>query len=721
MVILQAPRINLLKFAAIGGLLLASVLGVVLVKSKVGQRWFGSGHNSAAPDKKEKGELAESQAGGQPARRPSLSRLAPDVVRDYSYNGVHLLNGAGDPLYAADARYKTFLERLRQLPPDILIVGKEAPLTHSLGPILSFGGENRTFPPVANRKGEDARRQLTPDELRLRIKATERFVQDVHSAGVKTVIPYISPMTMLGNKSGRQGFFQFFDSWDKYAQAFDLGARPSGDPLDWTQRDKKGETYFRMGGGSEDDHGLTRYSMCVNNPGWRRWQMIVADWIARVGYDGVWMDNVLVHRCYDQYCQALAKEMGTDLSREPDRVWLESYLRYFDDLRHAGGTRRHGDFFLGGNYIELPFQRAVTDKLDLSMVEQVWLGAARILWPGGVWTGYYPALPNQKVLNNRTEGTSEARSFNNLWIAQLAYAMRGDRGVHLLAGAAAGKGPEFAHNEDSATVALAEGATFGGGVAVQVVGQYPFHSDNDVGAFKGRERFFTFARAHRELYEQMLPAGDVAIVVFPDQEAAALVEAQQVHQALLWSGLLVDVLDGDKQTPATLSRYGLVVVPGRPALPQWMKALPLLQSPDPLSPEEVRDVKKSYQKDRNAPQLRQTKLSGMAVEKAAALRALTLPQDSLVEGCAWANDQRMVLHLLNFHVPIGLANGGKVTPVNDIDVQLKLPKGKTVRQVKIYSTDGREAQTATFKQGGDTLKFKVASVRVYDVCEVVFR
>src|SRR5205085_378624 len=143
-------------------------------------------------------------------------------------------------------------------------------------------------------------------------------------------------------------------------------------------------------------------------------------------------------RCYDKYCQAVAKELGTDLTRDADRVWLESYSRYFKDLR-AEGSQRRGSFFLGGNYPELPYQRAVTDKLDLSMVEQVWLGAARILWPGGVWTGYYPAMPNQKVLNNRTEGTSEARSFNNLWVAQLAYAMRGDRGVHLPAGAAAGR------------------------------------------------------------------------------------------------------------------------------------------------------------------------------------------------------------------------------------------------------------------------------------------
>jgi len=711
----RAIRTNSFRFALAGSVLLASLATFLCIRSNPARTFLRSRLTRAASPV----TPVISSTTPEPARRATLSRLAPDVLRDFSYNGVHLLNGAGAPLYASDERYQVFLTRLRQTPPDILIVGKEAPLTHSLGPILSFGGENRTFPPVANRKAEDPRRQLSPNELRLRIKATERFVQDVHAAGVKTVVPYISPMTMFGNSERRTGFFQFFDSWDQYAKEFDLGPRPAGDPLDWSQRDKQGQTYFRVGGGAEDVAGFTRYSMCVNNPGWRRWQMLITDWIARVGYDGLWMDNVLVHRCYDQYCQSVAKSMGTDLSRDADRVWLESYLRYFDDLR-AQGSRRRQSFFLGGNYIEVPFQRAVSDKLDLSMVEQVWLGAARILWPGGVWTGYYPPMPNQRVLNNRTAGTNETRSFNNLWLSQLSYAMRGDRGVHFLAGAPAGKGPEFAHNEDSAVLALAEAATFGGGDAVQVTGQYPLHSDTDLPAHKGRARFFQFARAHRELYENLLPAGNIAIIVFPDQEMAAMVEAQQVQQALLWRGLLVDVLDGDKQSAATLSRYSLLIVPGRPTLPPWMKSISVLQSPDPLTPAEVTTLKKTYQKDRNASLIRQTKLAELAVARIDELRTLTLPAGSLIQGCAWANDQRMVLHLLNFQVPIGSANGGKVEAVSNVSVRLVVPKGKTVREVKTLSTDGQEAKNLVFQQRGETLTFSVLTVRVYQLVAITF-
>lgn len=716
---LQAGRITLTKSLLAVCLLTTGALSVVLFVTLHAR---GPAAVGASALQKKKSDAKASEPGTNESKRaPTPSRLAPDVVRDFGYNAAHLLNGAGAPLYAADERYKVFLSRLRDFPPELLIVGKEAPFTHSLGPILSFGGENRTFPPVPNRKGEQQRRMLTPEELRLRIKATEQFTRDVHAAGVKTVVPYISPMTAYGNAEKRQGFFEFYDAWDKYEKEFQLGPRPEGDPIDWTQRDKDGKNYFRIGGGGEDTEGMTRYSMCVNNPSWRRWQMVVTDWAARTGYDGLWMDNVLVHRCYCKYCQAVAKDMGTDLARDADRVWLESYARYFRDLRTEGSRLHSGTFFLGGNYPELPLQRAVTDDLDVAMVEQVWLGAARILWPGGTWTGFYPAMPNAKVLGARTRGTDADGSLNNIWLASLSYAMRGARGVHLLAGAPANKGAEFAHNEDSALLALAEGQTFGGGVAVQVTGQYPFNSDNDLPAHRARKRFFAFARAHRELYEGLLPAGDVAIIVYPDGDASALVEAEQVQEALLWRGILVDVLDGDKQTAATLSKYGLVVVPGRTALPDWMKPLPVLQSPDPLTPEEVRDVKKNFQRDRSTPQIRQTKLTALAVERADSLRAMTLPQGSLVQASVWGDARRMVVHLLNFRTPIGLANGGKVAAVPNVAVRLRLPKGKTARQVRVYSTDApEEAKAVEFRQKGDAVEFTLPSLRVYSVCDVTF-
>jgi hypothetical protein len=152
-----------------------------------------------------------------------------------------------------------------------------------------------------------------------------------------------------------------------------------------------------------------------------------------------------------------------------------------------------------------------------------------------------------------------------------------------------------------------------------------------------------------------------------------------------------------------------------------MKPLPILQSPDPLTPEEVRDVKKTFQKERSTPQMRQTKLASLAVERAESLRALTLPKGSLLQASAWGDARRTVVHLLNFRTPIGLSNGGKVAPVPEVNARLRLPKGKTARQVRVYSPDApAESKTVTFKQKGDAVEFTLPPVRVYAVCEVTF-
>ena len=642
------------------------------------------------------------------------SRLPPDVVLDYSYDAVHLMNGAGAPLYAYDERYKQFLERLRLFPPDILIVGKEAPFTHSLGPVLSFGGENVAFPPVPNRREEEPRRLLLPEELQLRIKAIEKFVQDTHTAGVKVVLPYISPMTMFGEPTKRLGFFEFYDHWDKYAQVFDLGKRPQGDPLDWTQRDPNGNIYFRMSPDKPSYKPLRRYSMCINVPGWRQWQRLITRWITRLGYDGVWMDNALVHRCLDKYDQQLAKEIGVELTESPHRVWLESYLRYFNELRNEGAR------VLAVNYIEIPFQQAVADEVDLVMIEHCWLGVSRLLWwPCGLWTGFY----DLKVPSLRTEGTTEARLWDNLWLVQLAYAMRGKRGTHFLYGSPAkGHTADFAHNEDSAMLALVEGAAFGGGVAVHVVGSggSPFLDDNDLPAHQARRRFFAFAHRHQALYQGLLPAGNVAIVVFPDQEIEALLEARQVHEALLWHGILVDVLNGDTVSESLLRRYRLVIVPGQPKLPQWMTGLPLLRSPDPLTQADLRPIEEASQHRQKIPPLRRTKLSELAVQRAGGLRALALPEGSFAQASAWANSQRLVLHLLNYYVPIGRDNTGKVKAVNNIPVSLHMPNGKKVEQVQLYTPDEKQSTPLRFQQSGANLTFNVPALRVYGVCEIIF-
>lgn len=657
------------------------------------------------------------------ARAQMPSRLQPDVVLDYSYDAVHLLNGAGEPLYPSDERYQRFLERLRQFPPEVLIVGKEAPFTHSIGPILSFGGENVIFPSLPQRRNEDPRRLLSPDEVRLRIRAIERFVSDVHAAGVKFVMPYMSPMTMFGEPEKRLGFFAFFDRWNEYAVTFDLGERPQGDPMDWTQRDPEGKLVFRFRQ-KEIFKPLTRYSMCINAKGWRQWQKTIVRWILRAGYDGIWMDNALEHRCYCQSCQDFSHSLGLDLSpktydaaqRAPQRAWLESYLRYFDELRKLGVK------YLAINYIEVPFQRRITDIVDLCMIEHCWLGVVRVVWHEakklGRWTGFYQQLPN---------GTKDWIQTNG-WFLRLAYAMRGSNGTHFLYGAPfVGYKPEFAHSENSALLALAEGVAFGGGIAVHVVGSgaaiSPFLNDNDLPAHRARQKFFAFARKHRQLFEGLFPAGDVAIVVFPDATEGlmeSLLEAQQVFEALQWRGVLLDVLNGETVPESLLRRYRLVIVAGKPKLPEWMTSLPLLLSPDLLQRSDWTPITDAYQRRQPLPNLRLTKLSELAAQRVSELQALVLHGDAKVQAAVWGNNERIVLHLLNYKVPVG-RDVGLVMPVNDIKVKLNIPKGKKLQRVRLYEVDSSKETDLPFRRVGTELEFVIPSLRVYNIVEAKFK
>jgi hypothetical protein len=465
---------------------------------------------------------------------------------------------------------------------------------------------------------------------------------------------------------------------------------------------------------------LTRYSVCINAPGWRQWQRIVVKWILRVGYDGVWMDNALEHRCYCANCQDVARSLGLSLSSKPlaQRVWLESYLRYFDELRRLGVK------YLGVNYIEVPFQRMVTDSVDLCMIEHCWLGVVRVVWGEvkklGRWAGFYPQLP---------DGTKEWTQ-TNAWLLRLAYAMRGKRGTHFLYGAPfEGYKPQFAHSEPSALLALAEGTAFGGGIAVHVVGSgaaiSPFLNDNDLPAHRARQKFFAFVRQHPQLFENLLPWGDVAIVVFPDATEGlmeSLLEAQQVFEALQWKGVLIDVLNGETVSERHLRRYPLTIVADKMKTPEWMAKLPLLRSPDPLEESDWRPIAEAHYRRQPLPPLRQTKLSGLVLQKADALRALDLPDGAKVQAAAWANDERIVLHLLNYHVRVGIDyDAQSVMPVPSFAVRLRVPQERKVQRLCLYEVDSGERRDLPFSVSGTQIRFLVPSLRVYAIVEVILQ
>jgi hypothetical protein len=169
--------------------------------------------------------------------------------------------------------------------------------------------------------------RLPPDQLADRIAKLEQYTEALHSRGkVKRVMPYIDFGTQLFGRHNRPddippsawGFWEFYDHWEEYAEpsgVFGLGPKPP-DPTTWLAHGY--HSNVKQGQELPDElKGLSfeytpikpgygpsyRYVACRNTQGWALWWKQVIQWAARVGYDGVFIDNAYFRNCWNQECQ----------------------------------------------------------------------------------------------------------------------------------------------------------------------------------------------------------------------------------------------------------------------------------------------------------------------------------------------------------------------------------------------------------------------------------
>ena len=186
---------------------------------------------------------------------------------------------------------KRFIERVAEAPPNLLHLGHDAPFTGHWGP--------RPLPlPV---KDTSLYRQLTPVETRRRIQALKGMVEELHKAGAQLIFPYIDSQQMGGDIDKRLGFWEFYDSWDQY-RSFGLHARPAEDPARWLQRDPAGQIHFNNPAAYPGYAPQFFYAPCPNNEHWRTWLAFTVRYIAETGFDGVFVDDNIIH-CYCRYCR----------------------------------------------------------------------------------------------------------------------------------------------------------------------------------------------------------------------------------------------------------------------------------------------------------------------------------------------------------------------------------------------------------------------------------
>ncbi len=222
-----------------------------------------------------------------------------------------------------------FIEKLAQAPPHLLHVSHDAPFNNTWGPFYQPGSFQNT--PI----------RLSPEKMQGRISLIRDYVDRLHKAGVDIFVPYICNQTLAGNLEKRTGIWEFYDRWEEYSE-FDFGERPEVDPVEWMARERNGRIHYNY----EKRHSYFarwdqhRYAPCMNNPYYNRYQKGIVLNIAKVGYDGVFVDNNILS-CYCQYCQ------------ERFRTYLErKYSR--EEIRERFGTEDTSQIQLGyrGNRIE---------------------------------------------------------------------------------------------------------------------------------------------------------------------------------------------------------------------------------------------------------------------------------------------------------------------------------------------------------------------------------
>lgn len=647
--------------------------------------------------------------------------LAP-VYYLLDYGGQHLAN-------------PEYLQWARELPPDLLHLGKDVPMTHLFGPIQAVGGENQAH----GRHRADIRR-LTPAEVRTRIATLQHMTRGLHEAGVKQVMPYIAAITMAGDPVKREGFFEFYDHWEEYRE-FGLGPRPATNPETWVATKADGSLHtFGPDLAPAYFNGLNRYVNCIEHPDWRGWLQQVTRLCAVAGYDGVFPDNSSPIQCHSPYCQAgfrqylaakyppaqrqallgnadlaqisLPKTRGGLLYVEAQRFYQMSLARLLHDMRAAGRT------------VNPNFQMFPNCGTPVLSAEYLTGNADYLMLEGGSGQAEGAGCVVRPIIGEITSREVEDNILEYRYVADLP----GHIGLLLL---------EMGPTPWTRKLCLAEAAAFGSGA---YNGARP--SSREV-----QRPFIEFLQRHRELYEGKTSSAEVGLLYFPMH----VYYQNNNHQGYAFQ--LKDRL-GSLQVPfdcfaengldlARLRTYRLIVAPDLPnlstahltALQQYVQGGGRLLIVDQFG------LQDEALRPRPAlewmPAVGQTK----AVGQGTVVRVESLPgQNGFRQLLAEAGVQRLVaadkpglaypllrlmmyetaneriVHLLNYNTPVE-AGAGPHIPLPQVVVQVPVPAGRQVAKVTCLDPEAPVLEPPFTLRDG-RCQFTVPEVGLYKVCRV---
>ena len=442
-----------------------------------------------------------------------------------------------------------YLKKISEAPPTMMHVGEDVVFSSVFGTKRVYGGPQRTRTEV-----------ITAEEARQRMEVLRQYTASMHAAGVKWMIPYINNLAILGDHIQRTGFWEFFDNWDRYRE-FGFGPRPSEDIV--TAQMFAGIPHPRRLKGKDaldpdPNYPYKRYELCVNNPIWRNYLMVVTQNIAKTGMDGVFADEMDLSD-YCRYDQAGFREFIGRKSPAAERLrrfgsadletlslgypgqgalWVETQAFWSYSLgqflRAIGeeGRKVNPNFFVMSNlgpfaHINGAFKRASGGKDPRE------------------WAPYCRLIMFEEMQRPGQLGPN--LFLDNILQFKLAFGMGFTPGTLLY----------YAQEPPGIELSMAEAGAGGGGAFIQGGYREP----------ASRSKYRKFFETHADLFEGHESQADIAVVYAYDQaywdNAANLWAAHSLSQYLSGRHILFDVIPPSQIESARLtSRYKAVITPG---------------------------------------------------------------------------------------------------------------------------------------------------------------
>ena len=623
--------------------------------------------------------------------------------------------------------------------PDLLVLGKDAPLHHNWGPVRGTGGENQAFG-----RGEHIVRIL-PDELKRKMARIRAMVDRLHRAGVRWVMPYICTMTIGGHHKRRTGFWEFYDHWDDY-KAFGLGPRPADDPCQWMQRKPDGSprTYYQWEAPYYAPN--CRWAACIHHAGWRQHLANVVRLAAEVGYDGVYMDNNRSTRCYCPRCQArfrdyvakrfhkeelkrhlgveshekleMAAEPGTLLWRLTAEFWTDSKIEFLKWLK-AVGERAGGEFHIFANP-----GAWMSGSQEVARLAQV----ATFIQSeeNGDAYGAHPGLVRQKIAGPLHYAHINRRMLEYKFTQSLCSPLRVTMTTRTMGAQGHRSRRSVDMNPQTAALAIAEAAAYGGGGAFNMNLRWDTHRET--------KRWRAFLKAHRALYEGLEAYAPIGMLAFGEQHYFNDDRVQKMGlRWLAWELAAERVLFGLVHevhcTPARLARYRVVVVPPgvRYVSAAQLAALEafaqsggklLVIGDDFARFDELCRPRPPRAVDGVATVLAMP--CDMRTLRMALDQALGFPADlchgSDAEGIgvnAFARPTEIIVHLVNYNVPLGRKSTEKAVPVEGLKLAVPLPANWRVKRVIAFGPDEPKGMQLKWKTTPKGATIDLAALPLY--------